>query len=80
MILKVRWPDAEVLAWRYGGSEELPDWAKFIRNSEGDLVVDRRTGRQVMHVGEWLVKWPGCDVEWMTNEMVQKDFVVPEGV
>lgn len=65
-------------AWQYIDEVSLswPEWVRccciFIN---GELVHDRRSGRQVLNRGEWLVNDLDGDVTFYTDDEFRKAFL-----
>ncbi len=83
--LKPRPPAATLIAWQFLG-QPLPQWPSWVqagctlqRGADGRLELrhDRRSGSQIVHLGEWLVKDLDGGVCFYTDAELRRDFDTP---
>ena len=67
-----------VQAWQFRGQPRgvWPEWVNGKSSEFGiELIHDRKSGRQVVYMGEWLVRMPDGDVWWFTDEEMHHNFI-----
>jgi hypothetical protein len=77
IVLTLRPVVPTVEAWQFRGQPkaEWPAWVVGdLVNFGTELVHERPSGRQVVYWGEWLVRFPGGDVWWFTEEEMHASF------
>jgi hypothetical protein len=75
MIVKAKTTERE--AWRYTGQprDEWPNWVRSWVYYEGPTaVLSRRSGKQWLYPGEWLVRDLDGDPEWLTHEQMVREY------
>jgi hypothetical protein len=67
--------------WQYEGRGTwMPMWVfrRTEENDSGELILKRRTGRQLMLPGEWLIRdLNSKDPMWMTNRDFKREYEIP---
>jgi len=65
-------------AWQFTGQAMFgwPAWVQRIavRTAPTELVIERRSGRQFVYVGEWLLREPDGAVLWCTDRDYRRDY------
>jgi hypothetical protein len=77
MIVKAKSTERE--AWRYTGQprSEWPAWVsrRVTRTYEGGaLTLSRKSGKQWIYLGEWLVRDLDGDPEWLTHADMCREY------
>jgi len=72
MLARLKTPVREV--WQYDGGM-MPGWVLdcTVRYNDG-LYLIRRSGKQIIHPGEWLIRDLDGDPEWVTDAEFQRDY------
>ena len=61
--------------WRYDGGT-MPTWVwDYLEYRDSELYLVRRSGKQRVEFGEWLIRDSG-DPLWMTHEEFQRDYEI----
>lgn len=63
------------IAWQYAFSSPLPDWVKNgTKWLDGDLILDRKSGRQIVEFTDWLIKDIDSGISWCTDVDMWKEW------
>lgn len=64
-----------VQAWQYDDYYDMPRWVKMeCLVNDGNLILDRRSGRQLVNPGEWLVRDLDGGIVWYSHEEFERTF------
>jgi hypothetical protein len=82
LLLTPRPSVSALVAWQYRG-QPLPEWPNWVqacctlqRGPDGKLELRhaRRSGAQIVYIGEWLVKDIDGGVDFYTDAELRRDF------
>lgn len=67
-------------AWQHGGADYVtPRWVRSRLQREPDgLYLLRRSGKQRLEHGDWLIRNLDGDPTWSTNESLHREYEVIE--
>lgn len=65
-------------AWRYTG-QPYHEWPAWVRGCVGEVeegvpCLVRKSGRQILHPGEWLIRDLDGDPEWLTHDRMCREY------
>lgn len=61
-------------AWQYTAGI-VPEWVSAcVEWTNGDAYLVRRSGKQLLNRGEWIVQNLDGDPEWLTHDQMRKTF------
>jgi hypothetical protein len=64
--------------WQHSGGS-VPRWV-FVatdENDNGELILVRRSGRQLIERGDWLIRDLDGEPMWMTNRDFKREYEIP---